>query len=54
MKLKPEDLAKISDFTLSHYNEHAEDFWEARAITTSTRTSLRCYKASKVSRLIRY
>ena len=28
MKLKPEDLAKISDFTLSHYNEHAEDFWE--------------------------
>jgi SAM-dependent methyltransferase len=28
MKLNPEDLAKITDFTLSHYNEHAEDFWE--------------------------
>src|SRR5215469_1980931 len=28
MKLNPEDLAKISDITLSHYNEHAEDFWE--------------------------
>ena len=26
--LNPEDLAKITDFTLSHYNEHAEDFWE--------------------------
>ena len=28
MKLNPEDLAKITDFTLSHYNERAEDFWE--------------------------
>src|SRR6516162_8561294 len=28
MKLNPADLAKITDFTLSHYNEHAEDFWE--------------------------
>ena len=28
MKLNPQDLAKIADFTLSHYNEHAEDFWE--------------------------
>ena len=28
MKLKPEDLAKITDFTLRHYNGHAEDFWE--------------------------
>ena len=26
MKLNPEGLAKITDF--SHYNEHAEDFWE--------------------------
>ena len=25
MKLNPEDLAKITDFTLSHYNDHAED-----------------------------
>ena len=25
MKQNPEDLAKITDFTLSHYNEHAED-----------------------------
>ena len=28
MKLNPADLAKITDLTLSHYNEHAEDFWE--------------------------
>ena len=28
MKLNPEDLAKITNFTLGHYNEHAEDFWE--------------------------
>src|SRR5262249_29269982 len=28
MELNPEDLAKITEFTLSHYNEHAEDFWE--------------------------
>ena len=28
MKLNPQDLAKITDFTLSHYNEHAKDFWE--------------------------
>jgi len=28
MELNPEDLAKITDFTLSHYNAHAEDFWE--------------------------
>jgi len=26
MELNPEDLAKITDFTLSDYNEHAEDF----------------------------
>ena len=28
MKLNPADLAKITDSTLRHYNEHAEDFWE--------------------------
>ena len=28
MKLNPQDLEKITDLTLSHYNEHAEDFWE--------------------------
>src|SRR5262249_20319394 len=28
MEPNPEDLAKITDFTLRHYNEHAEDFWE--------------------------
>jgi SAM-dependent methyltransferase len=28
MKLNPEDLEKITDLTLSHYNEHAEDFWQ--------------------------
>ncbi len=28
MKLNSKDLAKITDFTLSRYNEHAEDFWE--------------------------
>ena len=54
MKLNPQDLEKITDLTLDHYNERAEDFWKARAITTSTRTSLRCYNASRVNRLLRY
>jgi len=28
MKLNPQDLKKITDLKLSHYNEDAEDFWE--------------------------
>ena len=28
MKLKSEDLEKISDVTLDHYNERADDFWK--------------------------
>ncbi len=28
MKLSPQDLKKIADLTLEHYNERAEDFWE--------------------------
>jgi hypothetical protein len=28
MKLKQQDLEKISDLTLGHYNQRAEDFWE--------------------------
>jgi SAM-dependent methyltransferase len=28
MKPKPQDLEKISDLTLRHYNEYAEYFWE--------------------------
>jgi len=28
MKLNPQDLEKITDLTLSHYNERAEDFWK--------------------------
>jgi len=28
MKLNRQDLEKITDLTLSHYNERAEDFWE--------------------------
>jgi SAM-dependent methyltransferase len=27
MKLNPQDLARISDVTLQHYNERAESFW---------------------------
>ena len=54
MKLNPEDLAKITDFTLSHYNERAEDFWEGTRDHNVNQASLRCYKASRVSRLIRY
>ena len=27
MKLSPQELAKIADVTLSHYNQRAEDFW---------------------------
>jgi SAM-dependent methyltransferase len=28
MKLNPQDLEKISNVTLDHYNRHAENFWE--------------------------
>ena len=28
MNLNPQDLEKIADLTLGHYNERAEDFWE--------------------------
>jgi hypothetical protein len=28
MRLKPQDLEKITDLTLRHYNEYAEYFWE--------------------------
>jgi hypothetical protein len=28
MKLSPEDLEKIAQLTLEHYNRHAEEFWE--------------------------
>jgi SAM-dependent methyltransferase len=28
MKLNPQDLAKISDVTLQHYNQRAEAFWQ--------------------------
>jgi hypothetical protein len=30
MKLKPQDLEKITDLTLRHYNEYAEYFWEGK------------------------
>jgi SAM-dependent methyltransferase len=28
MKLNPQDLQKIADVTLGHYDDHAEDFWQ--------------------------
>ena len=28
MKLTPQDLKKIADLTLDHYNERAEEFWQ--------------------------
>ena len=28
MKLNPQDLEKLADRTLEHYNQRAEDFWE--------------------------
>ena len=28
MRLNPQDLEKIADLTLEHYNQRAEDFWE--------------------------
>lgn len=28
MKLDPQDLKEISNVTLEHYNQHAEEFWE--------------------------
>jgi hypothetical protein len=28
VRLNPQDLEKIADLTLEHYNRRAEDFWE--------------------------
>ena len=28
MKLEPQDLKNITDATLTHYNQLAEDFWQ--------------------------
>ncbi len=28
MKLNPQDLEKIANLTLEHYNQHAEEFWQ--------------------------
>ena len=28
MPLNPQDLEKITGFTLNHYNRHAEEFWQ--------------------------
>ena len=28
MKLNPQDLEKIAHFTLEHYNQLADEFWE--------------------------
>ncbi len=28
MQLNPQELTKISDLTLEHYNQHAQEFWE--------------------------
>ena len=54
MKLKPQDLKKISDLTLSRYNERAEDFWEGtRAHNVSQNIAAFC-NPSKVNLLIRY
>ena len=55
MKLNSQDLEKIASLTLDHYNQRADEFLaKARAITTSTRTSLRCYNGSRANRLLRY
>jgi len=37
MKLNPQDLAKIADRTLEHYNRNAEDFPGAPALSMARR-----------------
>ena len=51
MKHNPQDLEKIAGLTPGHYNQQAEDFGKARAITASARTALRCYNTSRASPL---
>ena len=51
MKLNPQDLEKITNLTLITITSAPKLSGKARAITTSTRTSLRCYNASRVNRL---
>ena len=54
MELKPEDLAKITDFTLSCYNEHAEDFWEGTRDHNVNQNITALLQSIEGSRLIRY
>ena len=35
MQLNAQDLKEIVNLTLEHYNQRAEEFWQARAITMS-------------------
>src|SRR5277367_217379 len=45
MKLNPQDLKKIADSTLGHYNERPEEFWENtrdRDVSQNIATLLQC------------
>ena len=54
MKLNPEDLAKTTDFTLRHCNEHAEDFWEGMRNHNVNQNITALLQSIEGSRLIRY
>jgi len=45
MKQNPLDLEKITDLTLSHYDERAEDFWQGTRdhdVSQNIATLLQC------------
>ena len=45
MRLNPQDLKKIADLTLEHYNRRAEDFWEGTRdhdVSQNIEALLRC------------
>jgi hypothetical protein len=54
MKLNSQDLEKIASLTWIITTSVPKSFGKARVITTSNRTSLRCYNGSRVNRLLRY
>jgi hypothetical protein len=54
MKLNPQDLEKIADLTLEHYNQCAEDFWEGtRGHNVNQNIETLC-NTSRVNRRSRY
>ena len=55
MKLKPQDLERISALTLAHYNQRAADFFEGTRdhdVSQNIEALLFCFDALKMMNLV--